>query len=68
MHNADLNHAGSFIYRYFSTVNTTVIHSLWLVEFLDAEKPKMKRIDYKLVVQRSTMVAKIIFLDINNIN
>lgn len=36
------------ISRYFSEVNTTVLHSLWLIEPEDAEEPQIQRADYKL--------------------
>lgn len=38
----------ALISRYFSVVNTTVLHSLWLVEPEDAEEPQIQRADYKL--------------------
>ena len=39
---------GPLICGYFSIVNTEVLHSLRLVESLDAEEPGMGWADYKL--------------------
>lgn len=38
LNNLDLNCPGSLICRYFSIVNTEVLHSPWLVYFVDAEE------------------------------
>ena len=38
-----LNCMGPFIARFFSIVNTTVLHHQWLVESLNAEEPQKWR-------------------------
>ena len=39
---------GLLIHRYFSIINTAVLHYPWLVKSTDAEKPQIWRTDYKL--------------------
>ena len=38
LNNMGLNCPGPLMWRYFSVINTTVLHSLWLVESMDAEE------------------------------
>ena len=62
LNNAGLNCGGPLILGCFSTVNTTVLHSLWLTELSDAEEQQILRANSELYLDQPPHCSRVNFI------